>query len=430
MPAAIGELIQSEKLTRLQELDDFNLVSILDRVTMADLISLAALDTRMWQLIADHVVNVKFLSHKRKIYVAAGNHPMMWYENVNGSNILITTQQEEIYSALRYFGHLFESVDILIHENSHEYSKRLEILVNKHCSHAFQKISLSDSSIIDADLAFPNASEIVLNVRTRSSNNQIIIPLDTVFPKLQSLKINSQSYYNHHLPHLRKFILDVYEPDMDSLITFMRLNPQLRSLTSTIPNNATYFTTLNEFLPELEELSVELMPTYSYSVAAWPTTRFSHVKHFSVKSDTERWARLPILESIQFEHLQSYSVRFCNKENVAFFISMIVGNTALKKVVIGAAGMSVQQLAALISSLPELEELTIVWGDPALGNQILQFLRYITARNHQLTKLVIEPYFNISSLAPEFLQSIPLGWSCTNAMALDKPESLQILRIR
>lgn len=318
-------------------------------------------------------------------------------------------------------------MDISIDGNSDANAKRLEILVNKHCSHAFQKIKLPVSSIVNADLSFPNASAIVLVVESQHSD-QTIIQLETAFPRLQSLAINSEIYNNQHLPHLRKFFLDVREPNIDSLINFMRLNPQLRSFQSTVPDNATYLTTLNEFLPELEELSVELMTISRYNMEEpWPTTRFSGVRHFSVKLDTKELIHRPVLESIQFDSLQSYSVQFCTKEKVDFLIRLMVNNTALKKVVMDSREVSYQQFTTLIASLPELEELSIGWGDPQRGNIIHEFLNHVTASNHKLAKLSIKISFNPIRVKGR-LESIPQGWSYDEAWLKANPWSLQILR--
>lgn len=434
MPAAIGEPTEPINSTHLDTLDDFSLLSVLDEVKMVDLINLAAMNNRFSQLIADHIITFKYLSAEREVFIEADNHLSMWYREDKTSLPFITNTTEEVFSALQYFGHLFKHLHINIHLSGRNYVNRLQFLINKHCSDAFQQIQLSHVTVNDMNLSFNNASVVRIDVESRNSG--FILPLDKTFPRLKSLRINSEIHINQHFPHLEKISLGLYDqhqlwvkPNLQLVFNFMRSNPQLRSFQSEIPNDATFLTALDAFLPNLEELSVTLLLEFLYDVESWPIARLRNVRHFTLKTDMSPWTHSPMLESIQFDHLESFHVTYFYEPQIDFVIGLIVNNTALKNVVVNSE-LSFQQLTRLITSLEELKELTIAWDAPPRGVVIKNFLDHVIASNHKLAKLSIHVNCNLVNIRKrqELLESISRDWSFSEEQTRDSPTTLQIFR--
>lgn len=414
MPAAIGEPTEPTNLSQLENLDDFSLLGILEEVKIVDLINLAAMNNRFSKLIADHVITYKFLSHKREIVIDVDNEFKMWYEYVDGSPILITTKVEEVFAALEYFGHVFNNLQITIKENAFDINvQQLQYLVNKYCSRASLKLHLSLSTVVNMDLSFPAASEIAIIIRWH-------LALNIVYRDVESMTESEIE----RLQQTKKFLLTFYPAQIQPVIDFLRLHPQLRSFQSFIPNNSTYLTVLNDYLPDLEKLSVTLFPQFVYDKEPWPMSRFTNVKHFSVKADGYPWNHSTILESIQFDRLESFQVVHCLDKQVDFLIDMIVNNTALQNVNFSTE-LSSEKLWRLFTPLQELNELTVNVDVTSTGAAIRALLQHIIASGRKLTKLTIRSHTKISK---EFCRSIPQGWAYNEALHAKRPHLLQIFR--
>lgn len=364
---------------------------------MVDLIHLAAMNNRFLQLIADHVITIKYLSQSREITIHADNGLKMWYKNVDGVQILITTSVEEVFAALKYFGHLFKHLQITISEDAHLNVERLQSLVNKHCSGAFITLQIRVSSVIDMDLSFPNASEVAFAVKPHLALSIVYPPTET----LTESELESRE-------RTKRFLSRMYPVQIQPLVNFMCLHPQLLSFQSHIPINSTYLAALNDCLPNLEKLSVTLFPQFIYDEQTWPINRFRNVEHFSVRADGYQWTRSPILESIQFDHLRIFEVVYCQHMQVDFLIGIIVKNTAVKSVVFNIE-LSPQQLSTLITSLHELTDLAVYVDIPSTGSSIRERLRDVIASGHPLARLTLRSY---QSIDKDFCSSIPQGWTC------------------
>lgn len=351
-------------------------------------------------MIADHVITHKHLSHDRKVFIEVGYYCRMWYEKAVGSRKLLTIEVEEVFAALENLGQAFNYMEITIIQNVPANIERLLSLWNKHCSHAFVQLEITIPAFTNLNLSFPNAAKVEVIVKSTYA-------LNVVYPLLESLTTTSEIRQFHQT---RAIFLGVYPSKIQPIINFMRLNSHLRSFQSHIPNNASYLPALNEYLPNLEELSIMLLPMFIYDVNSWPTTRFRGVKHLSVEGDACRWTRSPILESLQFDHLESINARHFYSRKLDGLIDFVVNNTALRNVVFDCE-LSIEQFSRLITSLQELKSLTIFWNTARERHALKAFLEHVIASNHGLAKLIIQLNYDLSEAARQlFLRSIPQGW--------------------
>lgn len=433
MPATIGNPIEANSLSHLDGLDDYSLMQILDMLELIDLANVATLSTRCQQLIVDHYIKVKYRWHEKKILLHIQSMLTMEYRKAEFVHTRIATDYDEVLIILKAFGHIFKDIDIQIISSGYKYVEEIQSFVNAHCSNAVQKIDIFNHHIYTANDGFPtvnmsfaNATDIRITTNDYFPNDPF--RLDKAFPQMQKLQVGCSIDLHHHYPHLTNVMFYIlymegrqagYNPR--DLPTFLRLNPQLSRIESPAYNISSYLPNLSE-LPNLQSLSLRLLPRIAYGFAPQPITRFRHVKDFSVQVDSYGEAhngeelQKEILASIQFDQLESFSVKSYNPANLNFLIETIVKNTALRTVEINAV-FTFEQLATLVASLPQLNELNIIWKGESSGLVLNEFLEYIGANNHSLHNINVD-FNKYKGLRFEnLLRFIPSGWSYSQTIA-------------
>lgn len=348
MPAIFGSPIQSGDLSNLADLDDFSLMNIFDQLGLNDLSKLVLMNPRFRQLITDHYIIRQYHLHDRLIYID-NRVEIKMYSQEFGTVDQIANSYDEILSILEGFGEMFEQLKIVVDPHGYKHLDGIQRLINKHCSKAIQEVRLTveyasnavDSYEIDlfANVSFLNATDVTLE--RRGADDIPPIRLDVAFPRMQKLTTNSVKDLNHHCPYLNETILNLWTnyPHLPTILEFIRLNPQIRSIELPLLSDETYLKTMSEFLPNLESLSLRLSEVLL--VRPLPVAQFKHVKHFTLADGRVQailWNQKdirPTLKSLQFDILESFTVaKSIHPTATDFVVDLIIQNTALQNVTI------------------------------------------------------------------------------------------------
>lgn len=310
-------------------------MGILDKLYLGDLLKLASLSPRLQQLIMDHYITTKYRLQHSQITVFVDDTVKMHYLNDKNTTDVVVEKHSDVLFVFEHFCHIFHDLKVEIHPYGYQYLEEIQSFVNKYCAHAAQEVRLIRGiNDIDGDLniSFVNATNVILEYYLFDPSDSI--RLDVAFPRMQSLFVNLETILTHHYPHLTDITLQLFctTPIESYLSTFMRLNPQLRRIDSTIFDDRTFLPSISELLPKLESLSLRLLPSHYYTFDSLPKTQLSHVKDFALSLNfygpwTDKLQEL--LASIQFDQLEAFSLNSKSAAPLDFLIGMIVQNTGV-----------------------------------------------------------------------------------------------------
>lgn len=201
------------------------------------------------------------------------------------------------------------------------------------------------------------------------------LPLNDLFPNMQALTMKHlKDIYVRHYPNLHNFSLIAASSDNDrnpNVNEFVRLNPQLRSVHTVMRNNASYIAYLNEMLPNLQSLSIEVSESYDI-VSNQRAIHFKNVRKFILKLDFIG-EQYETIANVTFDQLDTFvlydSVHMFGIRNEV--IKLILNNRNLRAFRTNKC-LSNGQILRLVYGLPELEEISIGWASkrPNLLNSI------------------------------------------------------------
>lgn len=421
----------------MDNLDDFSLMGIFDWLELRDLLKLSTLRTRFQQLIEVHYIRPKYHLHDRWFFINVGDKVRMEY-NKDRYDSVIADELPEILSILQSSGHILKFVQIENFPIGHRHLAELQQSINKYCAKAFQHARLVVDHNTDfllgmhVNISFTNAKSINL---ARYVDDIDPIRLDKAFPRMQKLTVINELDLNHHYPYLTETIFNTVGVlrNMSTLLEFMRLNPQLSHIELPIWNDAAYLETSSELLSNLYSLTLTIH-SRAYTINALSVARFKSVKKMLVKTDRyvspHNWNQEnlhQLLASLQFDHLESFTVASTHPNSQDFIIQLIVRNTELRSVLINS-DMSFDQLSRLIEPLPELKELTVACSELLTCVTINRFLEYAIASNHALAKFTILFPHHSDMTKRDLLEFIPRGWSYGEGLASENRRVFQLER--
>lgn len=356
----------------------------------------------------------------------------MVYNRPNQWTPRIADGYDEALAALQTFGHIFNFVHIKIFSSGYEFVERIQAAVNEYCSNAYQTLTLSseygfdDFWLSEVNISFPIASNIISYLPSDP------IRLDIAFPQMQKLEIGYVTDLHYHYPQLTEVIICISNDfpnyfNGSELLEFFRLNPQLRRIESPVYNIFSYLPSLSE-LPNLESLTLWLFPLTDYTIPYPSLARFRNVKVFSLDGDahgapTSEGLPEELLESIQFDRVESFSVQTWNPNKLEFLTDMIAKNIGLRTVTIDCT-FTFEQLSKLIRLLPQLKELTIIWHDESSGSALHRLLERVIASDHRLEKLNVDLSKHVQITYMDLLEFVPGGWTYSKKIAYQNPQML------
>lgn len=157
-----------------------------------------------------------------------------------------------------------------------------------------------------------------------------------------------------------------------------------------------YLTALNELLPSLEKLSIIFRHPYAHTVRPYETVRFKKVKCFAMKVEFHYLVFSiavirQVIESFQFDHLESFSVNWTTYTTQSMIMELILRNPRLKHIRIDS-GFSLQQMRTVTGLLLELKEVTIDWNKETSPDLLSRFLMHISEINSPIEKCTVGFY--------------------------------------
>lgn len=168
----------------------------------------------------------------------------------------------------------------------------------------------------------------------------------------------------------------------------MKLNPQLVTLDTVIPNNNQFFTDVNKHLPNLQTLKLEVWPSLLTNVFPLQTVRFSNAKSFSLNIANQDILGLSgyilsLVQPLRFESLETIYVATGSEHVLDILIQeLILINSKLRKLVL-YSGVTTDQFTKLISWLSELKEFIMPCRGPSTRDLIESFLEEVNTTYKQ-----------------------------------------------
>lgn len=424
LPTAIGNTDYERNITHLETLDDFTLMTILDVLPLKDLLTVSQLSSRFNKLIIDHYITKKFQLNTREIHIYVSNVISVHYKYDDNSVFSSIANLNKVFPTLEAIGHIFRKIYIRIIPEGFVHIERLQCLINKYCSNAFQTIELSQYGIYKlagVNVSFLNASNVILH----HNHFQDIPPLrlDVAFPRMQRLYVDRDTELKQHNPNLIELVFNRLWQirSQADLLRFVRINPQLRSIEVPCLDNAEFLSALGESSPNLESLSIRFLHT-RYNINTLPSARFKNVKRFTLEKDMHDYVHLSnvtvrIVDSIQFDSLESFSVLAQTSESI---IEVILKNAGLRHVMINSE-FSPAKVSSLFTSLTELKEISIMWIDgPWNNNRLVEYLEHAN-RSNTLESCTVSFADKSRFSNTNILPHVPRGWA-----AMVKPNSTSL----
>lgn len=243
------------------------------------------------------------------------------------------------------------------------------------------------------------------NVTIRQ-HKYVPIPLTTLFPFLKNLSVlKLGESIAQHYPHLTHFsIQSLYDdhrnPDLYQLI---RLNPQLRYLHTSAPNNGEYLGYLSRMLPNLESIDMEI--NFCGQCVGPHTIHFGNVKKWSLQiTGILPWdSYIYAMGDITFDQLET--LRVDAADNYASeIIRLIVQYRHLKELEINM-GLTVNEMRQLVRVTPSLKEFS--FNVERYG--MIDVVGALLLENHVIEKITAQSINN--EVRVEALQEItPAAW--------------------
>lgn len=362
---------------------DVDVLKHIDTLNLNDFFKVSMLGSRFRQLIEDHNITDKYALHSQEIFLSVTSVLVMQFASDSNPTVIID-QPNEILFAIQQYGHLFKSLQIDIDLNEgfdiDVHLDQVQSLVSQYCSNAIQTITIYSFSAYylsnsNLNISFPNAVAVHLIFEYNDSDEYVhssSVALDKAFPRVERLYVSHLVDINYNFPHLKHFYMDASHTNVNAtdLINFMRLNPQLETMLTPIPNYPTFFTTVTELLPRLESLFVVLLPDSALQMGTFHGARFPQLKQFSIDAGfmgdwfvSSRTLR-EVLDSLHFDCIEVISVGTDSSGLLDIMIEkLLLENETVKEIKINANATD-NQLSLVISRLPELKNLTVISRDP------------------------------------------------------------------
>lgn len=435
VPVAIGDSNDAAIIHGFHNLDDFSLMSIFDLLPIDDLIRIAQLSPRFKKLIFDHYLKHKHNIHKREIHISVWERFSMYYQYDDSSKFTYFATTNNVLPTLKIIGQLLGKITIQITPEGFENIEQLQFYINTYCTNAVQTVSLKqygEHKLGDVKVSFLNATNVILH-----HNHFEDIPplrLDEAFPRMQKLHIGRDAELQHHNPYLTELVFDKLwrirsQPDF---LRYLRLNPQLRHIEVPCLHNDTFLSSISEAIPNLESLSIRLLNS-EYSDETFQIARFRHVKRFTLKQDLFSQVNLmsaealELVDSIQFDRLESFSVLDQTLDSRGPIIEIILKNAALQHLMINSE-FSESQVSTLITSLTELKAITIIWVHKTVHSRFGEYLRHAN-RNNALEKFTVSFAEKSPTTYKDLLPYASRhGWTRRSAVDLEDPTWLYLER--
>lgn len=228
------------------ELDEYSLLGILEKLEFGDLAILASMNPRINRLIWEYNLCPWFNPTNETLYIQI-------FDEIPSASIAkripLCNGQRNVLATLKAFCPMFSRLS-LYYENAFLPSENsiTEIMehINRYCATVPQQIRIGNTGDGIKEFVATNAGTVSIlfpeTVRDFS--------IGAYFPQVEvlSIKIEKSFAINEHLPHLKRLELEDSGHKFE-LRAFAELNPQIRSVRLDWCEGWQYMQQVNEFLP-------------------------------------------------------------------------------------------------------------------------------------------------------------------------------------
>lgn len=322
----------------------------------------------------------KFRLHEKRISFYIGEKDFkLRYADSYEPRIYIANGLNETLTAMQLFGRSFKRIHYDVAVFGTPSSLDIFEYGDKYCSQATKEITIrriNGKALAKRSFTFDNTTaQIAIHGHIIDS-----FPLNEYFPFMQQLTVsNLVESIVHHYPHLTKCRIQSPFQNLDhanpNVYELIRLNPQMRELSTRMENSASYLKYLSDMLPHLETLSI-ILNTNGGIDLAHEIMHFKSIKEFSlyILSSFGEPELRPIIGNIQFDQLEVFKLEatwpvFADNE----LIQLIAANRGLKKIQTNLQ-MTIGTFNSLVEVLPELNEISIRWHDEMIESLAAFFM--------------------------------------------------------
>lgn len=367
--------IDSSSTLQLEELDDFNVMSILDYVDFSSLINLSSTSDRLLFLIAKHYMIPRYRIHERETIIAKG----VSYE-VSAEDIMLG-KEDAVHQFLRSFGKYLSEISLHGDNFDAQQIQQISQYIARYCAKSLESITLLSTNaylLRDTDQIFANVAKVYIHQDQPWKNVQIA----RIYPSMKRLTINGAQ--------LKQMLED--RADIKSLTN-------LQSIEVKDVNSTDVMDYINQNQPNLEALSISIYSHFFHS-SNKKSILFKCVKHFTIK--TSDLANTVAQPPVQFEQLESLTID--SRAPNAMVMDILKRSTTLKALhlpYMSGSDAMFRRIFAIVKEFPQFSEISFYWDGFVRAPILLGYLNEISGLRRITISSVAENQELLISAIPE-----------------------------
>lgn len=344
---------------KLQNLDEFNILSILDYVDFSGLINLSSASDRLRNLIATHYMIPKYRIDERQTFIFKGSSDEATTEEIS------LGKETTIYQFLHNFGEYVTEISFAGEDFDGEQIQKISQHIERYCATNLKSIMLLFTNahlLRDTDQIFANVVDVYIHQGQAWKNVQIA----RIYPSVERLTINGAQ-----LKQMREDRVDI------------KSVPNLHSIEVFDVNSTDLLDYINQSQPNLEALSISIDSDFFHS-SNKESVLFKHVRNFTITtfdlSDTV--AQSPV----QFEQIESLTIGSPVPNGMV--MDLLKRSTTLKTLRLTrlhGSDLMFRLIFGILKGFPHFNEITFYWNGVVRAPKLLGYLNEIS----QLTRITI-----------------------------------------
>lgn len=394
---------------RLDGLNTNNLLHVMAKMEISDLLNLADTNTETRFFVSEYVLKPKFQFHKKLITIdrMSSSSSTDAIFKIDSKRIVIRDFKTAL-RVLRVFGHLITKLEFIGFNFNEAETMEIYERINKHCAESLIDISIEPSTNavnIEWSSTFENVRNVIIHRSSILKNWKI----HQTFPKMRSLEVlmlredyrrlPNVEALQVNFPHLKHLSLRVAmkNAEFPNIQEILASNQQLTSLSLKNFVSSDTMASISQTLPNLKALDVMSFPEDFLNSPH--TVQFRSVRKLSLAVRRDEFPKtLPILfNGLETLHLKSHDM-------FEPFIKFIIDTKTLKHIEFEVLEPSYSQLTEIVSKLPKLEDINVPLEDQMTGDGISRLL----AQDNKLKKITAS--LRATSDRSDLLKLVSANW--------------------
>lgn len=344
--------------SQMDELDDFSLLTIFDKLDLPSLLNMASLNGRFHYLISTY--NIRNRLDNKTICLVDDDD-----SQCSGAQYVSINKIETILKLLQYYGDRIKSLKYDLHNARPHEQQTIVDYIERYCSKTLSKIALFDMA------AFSQTFENVKSVDLQQFDYSSELFIRERFPKMETFHFST--IILTRFPTIEKFFPNLLNLRIDSgdsedinagLKVLIQLNPQIRSLQLNRFPNFQLLQFASQNLPALESLTLAYPQSYKpiVSYELGDTVHFPRVRLFRIIGEyNSLHLQLPFSRfPLTFERLERLDIVSPTIDTLS--AQLIRHNRQLKSLSMPMISEdSYKEVLYNVRQLKELEETTLRW---------------------------------------------------------------------